>query len=256
MNDCIVCGKPCKNKFCSISCRNIYWNPKTKKGNICKNHFTKERIEETRKCKCGKEFVVYGTVAELKTRKCKRFCSIKCANSRSFSEKTKEIKSKISTEYFKNNYKKYYCKVCGTELPRYDRHQYCSNSCKEIFWRSKYPDKDEMHSYRLKCKFKFNPFKYSDFLDTDLLKKYGFYSPANKKNNLEGASLDHLYSIRDGFDNNVDSYLMSHVMNCQILRHSDNISKGKKSIISLEDLKKRVLEFDTLHGPVAQLVER
>ena len=84
------------------------------------------------------------------------------------------------------------------------------------------------------CRFSFNPFYYPNIFDLNLIQMFGFYSPTNKKNNLNGVSLDHKYSIRDGFDNKVDPYYMSHIMNCQLMIHTDNISKGKKSSITLK----------------------
>ncbi len=50
-----------------------------------------ERLSITRNCiKCNKEFNVRGTEKELNNKKSKKCCSIKCANSKSHSEQTKE----------------------------------------------------------------------------------------------------------------------------------------------------------------------
>lgn len=257
-NQCKFCGKDCKNKFCSISCRNKFWNPSVKKGvKVLKGCFSKkERISELRTCKCGKQFQVEGTVKELSSYKCRKFCSRACANSRVFSNETNELKSKVMILRYDKIRKERNCVICTSIMSRLIRGKYCSNSCKTIATNIRLEDVDKKQQYRLKCKFRFNPYHYSNILDTNLLKTYGFYSPSNKKNNLGGASMDHKYSIMDGFDNNVDPYYMSHVMNCEILIHNDNISKGRKSKITLNELHTIVDEYDKIHGSVAQLMEQ
>jgi len=68
-----------------------------------------------------------------------------------------------------------------------------------------------------------------------LIKQYGWYSAANRKNNLEGCSRDHLYSVSDGFKNGVDP---------KIIAHRTNQNKHSKSSITLEELMKRITMFE------------
>ena len=98
--------------------------------------------------------------------------------------------------------------------------------------------------YRMDCKFNFNLADYKEEFDFKLVKEYGWYSPSNKKNNLGGVSRDHMFSIREGFEMNIDPKILSHPANCQLLIHSKNISKHRKSSITLEELLTKIEEFD------------
>lgn len=76
-------------------------------------------------------------------------------------------------------------------------------------------------------------------------KNYRKYSNIINPNNFQrklgnkGYHLDHIYSIYDGFKNNVPVYLMTCVSNLRIISGSKNISKGKKSDITIEELFER-----------------
>lgn len=64
----------------------------------------------------------------------------------------------------------------------------------------------------------------------------------NVKTNRNGLVRDHKYSRWDGYINKVFPEIMRHPANCQIITHSDNAKKWKKSSISLEEL------FNTIKG--------
>jgi hypothetical protein len=49
-----------------------------------------------------------------------------------------------------------------------------------------------------------------------------------------------MYSVKDGFLNNIDPKILAHPANCQLIRHNDNVSKGSKSCISIEELMMRI----------------
>ena len=76
-------------------------------------------------------------------------------------------------------------------------------------------------------------------------KSYSKYFYLIDPNRLRGRNhhLDHIYSIADGFDNNVDPKIISHPCNLRIVHHSLNESKGKSSEITLEELKVKIYEF-------------
>lgn len=40
----------------------------------------------------------------------------------------------------------------------------------------------------------------------------------------------------EGFINKIDPEIISHPANCMLLRHNDNVSKGKKCGITLDEL--------------------
>jgi hypothetical protein len=60
-------------------------------------------------------------------------------------------------------------------------------------------------------------------------------NPNNLKRN-EKIHLDHIYSIYDGFMNNIPVFVISSIYNLRLISSSKNISKGKKSDISIDEL--------------------
>ena len=56
----------------------------------------------------------------------------------------------------------------------------------------------------------------------------------------QGFHIDHIYSIRDGYDNNVPIEIISHKNNLRLIKAEENLSKGSKSDISCEELYRRV----------------
>ena len=94
------------------------------------------------------------------------------------------------------------------------------------------------------AKFNFNLASYPEEFDFPLIKEFGWYSPTNKKDNLGGVSRDHILSVRFGFLNNIDPKIIAHPANCQLLLHSDNISKNHRSHISLEDLLLKIEKWE------------
>ena len=108
--------------------------------------------------------------------------------------------------------------------------------------------------YTYQCRFLFGISDYPEwFKDASaLIEQYGWYSTpgSNKKGilNVNGVSRDHLYSASDGFKNNIDPKLLSHPANCRLLPHKENQNKGKKSSITIEELKQRINQFDSMYG--------
>jgi hypothetical protein len=98
--------------------------------------------------------------------------------------------------------------------------------------------------YKPSCNFDFNLNIYPDKFNFDLIRELGWYSPSNKGNNLNGVSRDHMYSVKDGFINKVDYNIIKHPANCKIMKHVDNSSKNYRSSITLDELLKRIEEWD------------
>ena len=104
--------------------------------------------------------------------------------------------------------------------------------------------KGHMRVYREACRFKFNVNAYPKLFDLSLIEKFGWYAPRNsKKPNLNGISRDHIISISYGFKNNVSPDIISHPMNCKLLRHLDNQSKGQKSKMTVEELVEKINSY-------------
>ena len=67
---------------------------------------------------------------------------------------------------------------------------------------------------------------------------------------MNGVSRDHIISINYGFKNNILPEIISHPANCQLLRHNENISKGKKCDLILEQLINKIKEWNHEYGEV------
>lgn len=146
--------------------------------------------------------------------------------------------------------------VCGKEF-RYIKTNnrvktYCSNSCGTKHSPSRKKRIDQQRSYRTSlanyrsdCKFKFNIKDFPLEFDFYLIEQHGWYKARNRGNNITGVSRDHMVSVRYGFNNNIDPKIISHPANCQLLPHSENSSKHMKCSITLEELKLRILNWDS-----------
>jgi len=53
-------------------------------------------------------------------------------------------------------------------------------------------------------------------------------------------SKDHIYSVKDGFINNISPDIIKHPANCQLLKHTDNNIKKTKSEITIEELLMKI----------------
>lgn len=105
-----------------------------------------------------------------------------------------------------------------------------------------------LENYRADCTFKFNLLDYPDEFDFSLIESYGWYKPKNRGDNLTGVSRDHMISVRYGFDNNLPSHHLAHPANCVLMKHGENVSKGKKITLSYDDLLKRIEAWDKKYG--------
>lgn len=55
---------------------------------------------------------------------------------------------------------------------------------------------------------------------------------------------DHKYSRYDGFINNINPLIMKHPVNLDIISRSNNISKGKKSTITINGLYDKIKKYE------------
>ena len=188
---------------------------------------------EEKQCpKCNKIHVKLG-----------KFCSRSCANSRG--PRSEEFKQKVGNKLRGKSYKKYYfkiCRICGDEFLHKNRNK--KNCLKCGTKRLKSGLTNSVSDYRKQCEFNFNLKDYPNEFDFSLIEKFGWYLPANRGNNLNGVSRDHMISIKYGFENNIDPKIISHPANCQLLRHNDNVSKGFKNSITLEQLLNKIEMWD------------
>jgi hypothetical protein len=169
----------------------------------------------------------------------REFCTQSCSNS--FSNKnrklSKDTKKKISktlsnkniklSEDTKKNFRK--CRFCDL-LKVNKKYKTICEDCRMEYYKF----------YRPSCEFTFNLNEEKDRFDMKLVKEYGWYSPSNKGNNLNGVSKDHMYSVREGFINKVDPKMIKHPANCRLLIHVDNNRKNFNSTISFDELIDRI----------------
>lgn len=152
------------------------------------------------------------------------------------------------------------CKTCQKEfmfIHHYTKRkkEFCSRSC-ACKHRNNIRNKDvrakrpALTNYRADCAFKFNLKDFPDEFNFTLIEKYGWYKAKNKGNNLGGVSRDHMVSVRYGFDNKIDPSILSHPVNCRLLNHNENSSKGKNNYITLENLKIRIERWNKKYNIV------
>lgn len=141
------------------------------------------------------------------------------------------------------------CAYCGCDfLTNNLGKAYCSGKCSARANGAKrrpvYRDDITLKDYRLLCRFDFHLKDYADRIDLSSLYEHGMYSAKNRGNNADGVSRDHMYSVRDGYDNKVHPSILAHPANCQLVIHRKNASKGRKSVITLDELKARIESWE------------
>lgn len=128
------------------------------------------------------------------------------------------------------------CKICKSKFFNKGCKQYCLSCHKES------------SNKRSRYKFIFNVFNFPELFDLELLKIVGFYSAGgkSKKWNIDGLSRDHKVSVSEALINDYDPYYITHPLNCQLMPHSENSKKYKKSSLSYDHLKNIVDEYETI----------
>lgn len=189
-----------------------------------------------------------------------RFCGIRCARGFSTKSKREDINFRVSSKMSKrklsiehrnkiekaNNFNRKekirkFCLNCNEVMlcrPS-DKRKYCSAMC----WVEHIEkNKEPFLLYRQRCNFDFDfdINNYPDKFDLTLIKKYGWYSPKNKGNNLNGVSKDHMLSVSEGFKLGIDPDIVKHPANCRVMLHKENQSKREKSSITLDHLLERI----------------
>jgi len=219
-----------KHFFCSLNCSASFGLIQIKIEN------EKDYKTNPKKCLCCNDIISY-------SKRINKFCSQRCSATYNqkdgghckWNEKDKKLISLRMIEYHKKNPKvkrkisQRLCKECGGNLIE-KKKQICG-ICKEKYYKY----------YRPLCEFDFNPCDYPDKFDLNLIKMYGKYSPTNKGNNLKGISRDHLYCVKDGFKNKIDPSVIKHPANCRLITHTENQKKYNHSIITLDELKQKIL---------------
>lgn len=198
--------------------------------------------------KCGKKFIVIEREKQFPL-KDKYFCCDFCAHSHTQTEEQNLSRSlKLKGKYFKPRVgpKERICKQCGKTFINRKRH-FCSDECLKN-WKRR--NQIGLKKYRTECQFTFALNQYPEEFDFTLIEKYGWYKASNHGNNLNGISRDHMYSVYDGFINNIDPKTISHPANCKLMQHTENSSKHNKSSITLEELLDRIKKWNKKYGGI------
>lgn len=244
--------------YCSLTCRNVYVNThlrdysKNGKGLREACGIESEYLKNPKKCKqCGNPI-------EYKKR-WNKFCGSSCGATHTNKNRCKSVYVRQSETMKRlgyispkrlNDERVAYLKApnkcinCNSNLPFNKRtYKFCSQECRSLWSRD-----DSLQSYRLQCKFNFNLSDYPTEFDFGLVKEHGWYRAKNRGDNLYGVSRDHIYSVKDGFLNNINPLIIAHPANCRLMLHSDNVSKYTDSGITIEELLERIKEWDKKYG--------
>lgn len=268
MNICNWCDQPnnTNNKYCSRSCSAKY--ARSKRKNCAHNKYDelaeKARIIREKKIKKynSKPKICLNCDSPINFKnKAGKFCGYSCsAKYNNIIHKNKTVPTDIKNKRRDGLIK--HLIMTGTLQTEIDRlciecggkYKTLSSNTNRKFCSCKCAGKNRIKNnskrmtgkkrYQYDCKFRFNLKDFSDKFSFVLIEQHGWYKAKNNGDNPTGISRDHMYSIKDGFDNNVDPYLISHPANCQLMQHTINWNKRGNSSIPIEELKKRVEEWD------------
>ena len=189
------------------------------------------------------------------------YCSRSCANSREYTDaRRKKLLDTISKKTtIKNQFGDHPRQVVWDYTESYTKIYLCTCKYSGKKWYSPtvktvHPDLARTRSeYGYSCRFQFGISSYPEwFVDaTELINQYGWYSTPGSRNgitNVNGISRDHLYSISDGWKNNIPAHVIRHPANCELMPHKQNQSKHRKSKITIEELYERINAFEEMYG--------
>ena len=278
---CPHCHVEFKQINSRVFANHVRWCKKNPKHDECCGKKFKEKLSATRKensvakhgqlkmfeveCNtCHTHFQVQEFEKDFPSKE-RYFCSRSCANSYS----AKHVDHKNISIGVKRYYQEHSipltikevrkCKWCGNEFETTNKSntKCCSLSCASKYREFKSFEQKlnaatsdaekiqiKFRKYRVDAAFTFSLKDFPNEFDFSLIETYGWYKAKNRGNNLSGVSRDHMYSVKDGFLNNVDPKIVAHPANCRLIRQGDNASKKDKSCITLEQLLERIKIWD------------
>ena len=258
MATCGICQSEfeSKNRFCSQKCRNTYISRSTAEKRNASNReiAAKKRVEVAlQECFLEAQRVPLpcDTCGSLGKHSygSQRFCSEKCARAFSTKEKRQEINEKVRktfSEKQKSTPKVLQCKRCNKTFSSKKKTQFfCSKSCSN---KTRGTVSKLTRKYKLLTTFRFSLNQFPDEFDFSLIEKHGWYKAVNRGNNLGGVSRDHRLAVMDGFKQRINPLLLAHPANCRLLVHSENVSKGCKSELTIEVLLERLSKWNAKYG--------
>ncbi len=233
-------------RFCSKKCRmhvigKHSYETKLKNGTFTSAFFNQSNIHNKRRAKgdwkcstCGK---IFRTRAERNSHyREEHYNGQKCVAWNKGLTKTTDIRVKAHSEQVQKTLKE------GFKSGRLKIKNYIPKNMDGLSDEEKY--KLRLIRYRELCRFTFSLNQFPDEFDFKLIEEHGWYSAKNRGNNMGGVSRDHMYSVKEGFLNNIDPKIISHPANCRLVRQCDNASKRDSCSITLEELLKRIEEWN------------
>lgn len=244
--------KHCNKEFTDINPRSFSNHVRWCNDNPNRDSWNKYKplkVDITQICKkCGCEFTLTRSVK--RNSKLRSYCSYKCSNSRGpWSDEHKAMLSKKHLERIPEKPIKH-CLYCNTQLDIKTYKKYCSDQCKQSKHKErirnlyKINNLSDRQIYRKECQFKFALNDFPNEFDFTLVEQFGWYKAKNRGNNLTGVSRDHMVSVNYGFKNNISPDIISHPANCCLMRHDLNMIKRTDCSISLDELLKRIKDWD------------
>lgn len=190
---------------------------------------------------CEKEFVIkHASVRD------QRFCSIQCV-----------AISKTKYEKLKN------CLTCNRTILSTHAKKFCSQSCSAIYTnknmhtssrqkqsitlKSKTPEIERLNfeKYRRVCRFILDENILKCIDGYELYKNLGIY---HHKNNKNGIQLDHMLSVKEGFNRQLSTDIVNHPANAKFVTQAYNSSKSAKSDITVDKLRSKIKNWNNLRG--------
>lgn len=222
---CRVCGtnvKKIEKIYCSAKCSANDPINKKKRNDTLKKTFMNNPQIITERSKKWKEAVSSKTEHEMKEWK------IKMSESAKKKEKNSDTKWKEKRAHtLSNRLKAYYDTVSFTELSHRVKKIRTTKLARGIIG---YDRTDFL--------------MYSRIVRNMTLQTFRRFKDEINPNNLEIGSfsgedlyhVDHIVSIKDGFENNIPPYIMASKFNLQMLLVEDNCSKSRKSTMEIDNL--------------------
>jgi len=105
------------------------------------------------------------------------------------------------------------------------------------------PNKSEFQKYKIECKFGFDMGKYPKEFKLKYIKN--MFHPIKNK---EGYTRDHIFSIFEGFKQNIEPNLINHPANCELMLHRENSRKNKWIDINKDDLLSNIKIWECKYG--------
>lgn len=93
------------------------------------------------------------------------------------------------------------------------------------------------------CEFQIHENDYYKIPNFPLYEKYKSFERYKDK-----VVLDHIFSRKDGFRNKLDPRIISHPANSQFLTIEDNSRKRDRSDISIDDLKRKIIQWEEIYN--------